>query len=206
MIKDNKSLLFERMKYLNPDFKKPLREGMGIGEEEKSEFPPAKKEFPKQFKKNVAENGEEISVEPQEHGNEGASYKAKLEELVELAKKAYEGLPEEELPSWVQDKIVIAKEHLNDVYGWMHGEEEEKEGEIEGSNRKMDDEEEHEEGGEKKKFPFQKKDDESSEDDEEKEEGGEKKSFPFQKKNESAGKSAPAAKKIPVVDIAKVGK
>lgn len=99
----------------------------------------------KTFKPKLNENGDIAIVEPQEHGNEGASYKAKLEEIVELSKKAYEGLPEGELPSWVQDKIVIAKEHLNDIYGWMHGEEEEKEGEIEGPDREMDAEEEHEE-------------------------------------------------------------
>lgn len=87
------------------------------------------------------EEKEEITVEPQEHGKEGASYKAKLEEIVDLSKKAYKGLPEGELPSWVQDKIVIAKEHLSDVCGWMHTEEEEKEGEEEGEHREMDDEE-----------------------------------------------------------------
>jgi hypothetical protein len=132
----------------------------------------------KTFKPNLNEEfeeKEEISVEPQEHGKEGASYKAKLEELVDLAKKAYEGLPEGDLPSWVQDKIVIAKEHLNDVYSWMHGEEEEKEGEEMGANREMDADENHEETPE-------------SEETEEKEETTEKKS------------------KIPVADIAKVGK
>jgi hypothetical protein len=127
----------------------------------------------KTFKPNLNEEfeeKEEISVEPQEHGKEGASYKAKLEELVDLAKKAYEGLPEGDLPSWVQDKIVIAKEHLNDVYGWMHGEEEEKEGEEEGSSRKMDDDE------------------------------------PEAEENDEAPAEEEKKSKIPVVDIAKVGK
>ena len=113
MKKDGKVRLFEVMTWLDETFK--LNE-----------------EF---------EEKEEITVEPQEHGKEGASYKAKLEEIVDLSKKAYKGLPEGELPSWVQDKIVIAKEHLSDVCGWMHTEEEEKEGEEEGEHREMDDEE-----------------------------------------------------------------
>jgi hypothetical protein len=81
---------------------------------------------------------EEIFVEPQEHSKEGASYKAKLEEIVELSNKLYSGLPEGELPAWVQDKIVMSKENLYDIFTWMHTEEEEKEGEIEGQHRKMD--------------------------------------------------------------------
>lgn len=158
MKKDSKTRLFEVMGRLDKTFKPKLNEGF--------------------------EAEEEISVEPQEHGNEGASYKAKLEELVELAKKAYSGLPEGELPSWVQDKIVIAKEHLNDVYGWMHGEEEEKEGEEMGANREMDDDENHEEV-------------ESSE-----EEVGEE-AEEIESSEESEEEKKP---KIPVVDIAKVSK
>jgi hypothetical protein len=87
------------------------------------------------------EGEEEISVEPQEHGPEGPNYKAKLEHIVDHAQKIYEGLSEGELPSWVQDKITIADDYLDAIYSWMHSEEEEKEGEIEGPNREMDDEE-----------------------------------------------------------------
>ena len=74
--------------------------------------------------------GEEFSVEPQEHGEEGPNYKAKLEKIVQHAENIYEGLPEGELPSWVQDKITIADDYLDAICGWMHGEEEEKEGET----------------------------------------------------------------------------
>lgn len=115
MKKDDKKRLFEVMGRLDKTFKPKLNKSVDdavIGAEEK----------------------------PEE--KEGVSYKAKLEELVNMAKKACEELPEDELPSWVQDKIVIAKEHLNDILGWIHGEEEEKEGEEMGSNREMDSDEE----------------------------------------------------------------
>ena len=72
---------------------------------------------------------------------EGPTYKAKLEEIVELAQKAYTELGEGDLPAWVQDKITEAKIHLEDVTSWIHGMEEEKEGEMEGPDREMDFEE-----------------------------------------------------------------
>lgn len=86
---------------------------------------------------------DEISVEPQEHGEEGPNYKAKLENLVSNAENIYKGLPESELPSWVQDKITIADDYLEAILGWMHSEEEEKEGQIEGPNREMDNNDEN---------------------------------------------------------------
>jgi hypothetical protein len=86
---------------------------------------------------------EEIFVEPQEHSKEGASYKAKLEEIVEMAEELYSQLPEGNLPAWVGDKIIVAKEYLYAVKSWLHGEEEEDEGEEMGANREMDHEEEH---------------------------------------------------------------
>jgi hypothetical protein len=159
MKKDSKTRLFEVMGRLDKTFKPKLNEGF--------------------------EAEEEISVEPQEHGNEGASYKAKLEEIVELSKKAYSGLPEEELPSWVQDKIVIAKEHLNDICSWMHGEEEEKEGEEEGADREMDAEEEVS----TEEAPVEDSEEEVPADEPEELEDLEEKKA-----------------KIPVADIAKVGK
>lgn len=158
MKRNDKQRLFEVMGRLDKTFKPKLNEGF--------------------------EAEEEISVEPQEHGNEGASYKAKLEELVDLAKKAYSGLPEEELPSWVQDKIVIAKEHLTDICGWMHGEEEEKEGEEMGADREMDSDE----------IEIEK---ESGEEEAEEENSEEKPEVEFQEQKKP---------KIPVADIAKVGK
>jgi len=88
---------------------------------------------------------DDVAVEPQEHGEEGPNYKAKLEKVVKHAEKIYEGLPEGEIPSWVQDKITLAEDYLDAICGWMHGEEEEKEGEEEGADREMDDEEEKEE-------------------------------------------------------------
>ena len=209
MIKDNKALLFERMQYLNPDFKKPLTEGMGIGEEDKKDdkwiqkavnpehkgdctpmtketCTPPKKALAKRFKKGIENEGEEMGEEPKE-----LSMEEKYENLVKF---------------------------VDSIYAMLHGEtSEEEHEEHEESETPEEEKAEHEEGGEeyeeeegenkeKKPFPFQKKDDSDESSEEETEEGGEKKSFLFQKKNESAGTSAPAAKKIPVVDIAKVGK
>ena len=101
------------------------------------------REIKKELKKMIGlrESEEEITVEPQEHGEEGPNYKAKLEHVVDHAQKIYEGLPEGEIPSWVQDKITIADDYLDAIYSWMHSEEEEEEGEIEGAEREMDDEE-----------------------------------------------------------------
>ena len=73
----------------------------------------------------------------------GAHYKAKLEEIVDMANELYSELPEGSLPAWVGDKIVVAKEYLYAVKSWLHGEEEESEGEELGYNRKMDHKEEH---------------------------------------------------------------
>lgn len=120
--KTDKDILFERFEKVDPTFKRRINE-------EQAPIEPD-------------ENGEEeFTVEPQEHDEEGASYKAKLECIVDKAQNIYEGLPEGELPSWVQDKITIAEEHLKSIYGWIHGEEEEQEGDIEGPNREMDSEE-----------------------------------------------------------------
>jgi len=63
--------------------------------------------------------------------SEAPTYKAKLEEIVELANKAYSEIGEGELPAWVQDKITEAKIHLEDINSWIHGMEEEEEGEEE---------------------------------------------------------------------------
>ena len=60
------------------------------------------------IKEDIEEKEEEFTVEPQEHGKEGAKYKAKLEEITKHAEKIYKGLPEGEIPSWVQDKITLA--------------------------------------------------------------------------------------------------
>ena len=76
--------------------------------------------------------------------NEGAHYKGQLEEIVQMAKELYSNLPEGDVPAWVGDKIVVAKEYMYAVKSWLHGEEEEQEGIEEGPNREMDDEEEHE--------------------------------------------------------------
>lgn len=101
----------------------------------------------KSFKQKKLNESEDslYNINSQEHGNEGSSYKAKLEEIVDFAKNIYKYLPEEQIPSWIQDKIVIAKENLSDVSEWIHSEEEENEGNMIGNHREMDDDEEHEE-------------------------------------------------------------
>jgi len=159
--KDSKERLFEVMQRVAPNFNtKPLNEEKedkkwiqkAVDPEHKGfcspmtkpTCTPKRKALAKTFKKGI----DEKSVLKENEELEGASYKAKLEELVELAKTAYENLPEGELPSWVSDKIVIAKEHLNDINEWLHGEEEEEEGNVEGPNREMDAEEEPETSGE----------------------------------------------------------
>jgi len=84
-------------------------------------------------------------IQDESEENEGAHYKVKLEETVQMAEDLYSKLPEGQIPAWVGDKIVVAKEYLYAVTGWLHGVEEEIEGEEEGANREMDSEEEHEE-------------------------------------------------------------
>lgn len=121
---------------------------------------------------------------------EGASYKAKLEEIVSLAKQAYENLPDDELPAWVQDKIIIAKVHMNDIVSFLHTGEEHEETEEKGEFRKMDDEEGHPE----------KPEDEKEEEEPENEE--EKKEEPEGEEEKEEEKKP----KVPVVDIAKANK
>lgn len=90
------------------------------------------------------------AIQSQAEGEkEGAHYKGQLEEIVEMAQELYSNLPEEEIPAWVGDKIVVAKEYLYAVKSWLHGEEEEAEGEEMGANREMDSEEEHVESEQK---------------------------------------------------------
>lgn len=84
----------------------------------------------------------ESLYESEHQENEGAHYKGQLEEIVEMAQELYSNLPEGEVPAWVGDKIVVAKEYIYAVKSWLHGEEEQKEGE-EQPNREMDSEEEH---------------------------------------------------------------
>lgn len=136
----------------------------------------------KTFKPKLNEEFEVEKPEMDEPVGEGASYKAKLEKIVEMAKMAYENLPEGELPAWVQDKIIVASVHLSDICGFLHTGEEHEEAEEKGETRKMDDEEGHE---------VKPEEEETEEEDEESEEVEE----PKEKKP-----------KIPVVDIAKVGK
>lgn len=122
----------------------------------------------KTFKPKLNEEIE--NIENDEPKTEAPSYKAKLEEIVELAKNAYENLPEKELPAWIQDKIVVAKTHLDDICGYIHT------GEEHLDEPKEETTEVPEESNE---TPEEESNDDESE---------EKKS------------------KIPVVDIAKVGK
>jgi hypothetical protein len=112
-------------------------------------------------------NEDIMNAEPEEHQNEGATNKAKLEELVKMAKKAYKHLPDGELPSWVQDNITIAKERLGSVCGWLHSEEEAEETDMEGEHRDMDDEEEHDEEAEETETDEEESDDEESEEESE---------------------------------------
>jgi hypothetical protein len=97
----------------------------------------------KTFKPRLNENFEVEKPEMDEPVGEGSSYKAKLEEIVALAKKAYKNLPETELPTWIQDKITIAKVHLDDINNYLHTGEEHEEAEEAGDTRDMDDEEDH---------------------------------------------------------------
>jgi len=88
-------------------------------------------------------NSTKIIKENEEIG-EGASYKAKLEEIVNLAKRAYENIPDSDIPMWIQDKITAVKVHLTDIVDFYHTKEEKEETNVEGEFRKMDDDEEHE--------------------------------------------------------------
>jgi hypothetical protein len=141
MEKNGKKRLFEVMGRLDNSFKPDLNEMKDDPCWDDYEMVGMKKKDGKEVPNCVPKNESDVSVEPQEHGEEGPNYKAKLEQLVDNAKKVYEGLPEGEIPSWVQDKITKADDYLEAIFGWMHSEEEEKEGEIEGANREMDDEE-----------------------------------------------------------------
>ena len=88
------------------------------------------------------------AIQSQSQGEkEGAHYKGQLEEISQMVEELYSKLPEDDIPTWVGDKIVVAKEYIYAVKSWLHGEEEEAEGEKEGSNREMDSEEEHAEMG-----------------------------------------------------------
>jgi hypothetical protein len=115
MKKDSKTRLFEVMGRLDKTFKPKLNEDVDM----------------------------QVGTQTDED-NEGASSKAKLEEIVKMSKKAYKKLPEGDVPAWVQDKITIAKEHLSGICNWLHTKEEDEEGEELGADREMDDEEEHE--------------------------------------------------------------
>lgn len=139
---------------LNED-KKPLKEGdekwiqKAVNPEHKGYCTPMTKPTCTPKRKALAKTlkGLEEGIEGMEGQEmEGASYKAKLEEIVAMAQKAYEELPEGELPSWIQDKITETKVHLKDICGFLHTGEEEEEGETEGPHRKMDAEEEPEAG------------------------------------------------------------
>jgi len=142
----------------------------------------------KTFKPKLNEEIE--NIEDNEPKTEAPSYKAKLEEIVELAKNAYEKLPEKDLPAWIQDKIVVAKTHLDDICGYIHTGEEHEEAKEEGEHREMDDDEEHLEEPEEES-------DETSDEETSNEETS----------NENSDEESEDKKlKIPVVDIAKVGK
>jgi hypothetical protein len=99
----------------------------------------------KTFKPKLNEDTEMQIGAQTDEDNEGASSKAKLEEIVKMAKKAYSKLPEGDLPAWVQDKITISKEHLSGICNWLHTKEENEEGEEFGADRDVEDDEEHEE-------------------------------------------------------------
>jgi len=120
---------------------------------------------------------DDVEVEPQEHGEEGPSYKAKLEKVIKHAEKIYESLPEGEIPSWVQDKITLAEDYLDAICGWMHGEkEEEKEetnddviadigSEIEGEDNEEKEDEEGVATDDVADVEFEKKEDEDEKED-----------------------------------------
>lgn len=139
----------------------------------------------KTFKPKLNEEIE--SVESNEQYDEGSSYKAKLEEIIALAKKTYKSLPEGDIPSWVQDKIVLAKEKLSDVCGWLHNGEEHEE--IEDLNLEVVDDDDENKHVEKKVDNSEEKTEEKLENDDDDDDNVEEKKS-----------------KVPVVDIAKVGK
>ena len=141
MKKEGKERLLEVMGHIDKSFKPKLNEMSDDPCWDNHEMIGMKKKDGREVPNCVPKNESEISVEPQEHGEEGPNYKAKLEHIVDHAQKIYGGLSEGELPSWVQDKITIADDYLDAIFSWMHSEEEEEEGEIEGAHREMDDEE-----------------------------------------------------------------
>jgi len=140
----------------------------------------------KTFKPKLNEEIE--NIEDDEPKTEAPSYKAKLEEIVELAKNAYENLPEKDLPAWIQDKIVVAKTHLDDICGYIHTGEEHEEAEEEGEHREMDSDEEHLDEPKEESDEVPEESDETPEED------------------TSDNETEENKLKIPVVDVAKVGK
>lgn len=90
------------------------------------------------FIENDEESDEDEETEEDIDDMEGSSYKAKLEELTDLASELYEQLPEGEIPSWVQDKITKTLQNLEDISSWIHSDEEQEEGAEQGPRRKMD--------------------------------------------------------------------
>ncbi len=156
MLKDSRTRMFEVMSRLDKTFKNKLNENFEIEVKDEKEEKPE---------------------------SEGSSYKAKLEEITKLAKKAYENLPEGELPSWLQDKIIISKEHLKDIADYLHTKEEKEEGESE-----------HEEHEEHESEEEEKEEDENESDDKD------------NNSEDDSDEKEPEPKKIPVVDFAKSNK
>lgn len=96
MKKSAKELLFERMQRINPDFL-------------------LKENAEKLMNKKIKDFGEET-----DNDSEGAMYKVQLEEIFANAKFIYHKLHDRaDLPAWVQDKIVEAKEALDGIAGFI---------------------------------------------------------------------------------------
>lgn len=222
MKKDSRTLLFERMEKLNPDFKKPVvNETFRVEEEKDNKWiqnainpehegdctpmtkpscTPAKKAFAVRAKHH--ELGEDMEGAEGMEGMEGA-----------------EGMEEPKEKS-VEEKYEELVTFVDDLYAMIHGEEGEESSEevpVEAGSEQLAEwnfdkkkGEKKEEGG-KKKFNFEKKEDKESKEHEEsetpaeeKKEHEEKKEFPFKKKVEEVKDNS--GKKVPVAAIAKVGK
>jgi hypothetical protein len=214
MKKDNKSLLFERMQYLNPDFKKPLKEGVEdvkvVNEDDKwiqkavnpehkgfctpmskDTCTPPRKALAKRFKKGIEDEGVEDMNMGAEMGSEEPKEKTPEEKLQELTAK------------------------VDELYALLHGEEEGDEEEVpemgaekspEGLTEWNFDKKKGEKKTDgKKKYNFEKKEDEESEEHEASETPAEEKKEHAEKK-ELGEVKANAGKKVPVAAIAKVGK
>jgi len=93
---------------------------------------------------SILESHRSNRLNENEGEGEGAHYKARLEELVDVAEKLYKEFGEEDLPAWVSDNIIKAKLHLDDVASYVHSGEEKEEGE-ENPHREMDDDDDYEE-------------------------------------------------------------